>query len=114
MVLEKRGDEMSDKLKPVHCGCGGEARIGKIYGDAWTVECTECGIQSGCYDTEAEAITAWNRAMGATDMNVGDKETVIIEPFTTDMNHVGYCKCGYLVNAEWKYCPNCGAKLEWK
>ena len=49
--------------KPVKCGCGGEARIGKIYGDAWTVECTECGIQSGCYDTEAEAITAWNTAM---------------------------------------------------
>ena len=55
---------MTDELKPVRCGCGGEARIGKIYGDAWTVECTECGIQSGCYDTEAEAITAWNRAMG--------------------------------------------------
>ena len=42
------------------------------------------------------------------------EKTVIIEPFTTDMSHVGYCKCGYLVNAEWKYCPSCGAKLEWR
>ena len=56
---------MTDELKPVRCGCGGEARIGKIYGDAWTVEGTECGIQSGCYDTEDEAITAWNTAMSA-------------------------------------------------
>ena len=61
------------ELNPVNCGCGGEARIGKIYGDAWTVECTECGIQSGCYDTETEAITAWNKAMGAKDINVPDK-----------------------------------------
>ena len=55
---------MSKKQKPIRCGCGGEARTGKIYGDAWTVECTECGIQSGCYDTEEEAIAAWNEAMG--------------------------------------------------
>ena len=113
---------MSDELKPVRCCCGGEAFV-RSYANTihmtedgfdHTVYCSKCNIETQMYDTEAEAITAWNRAMGATDMNVGDKETVIIEPFTTDMNHVGYCKCGYLVNAEWKYCPNCGAKLEWK
>ena len=46
-------------------------------------------------------------------LSSASEQTVIIEPFTTDMNHVGYCKCGYLVNAEWKYCPSCGAKLIW-
>jgi hypothetical protein len=110
---------MSESLKPVCCGCGGEPVVGHIEKtsylpkDRWYIGCPKCDICTGLYDTEAEAIEAWNRRV-ATDMNVGDKETVIIEPFTTDMNHVGYCKCGYLVNAEWKYCPNCGAKLEWK
>ena len=104
---------MSEELKPVRCGCGGEAKTIQAFNKGWYVYCPKCIMCGSFYSTEAEAITAWNRAMGATDMNVGDKETVIIEPFTTDMNHVGYCKCGYLVNAEWKYCPNCGAKLEW-
>ena len=42
-----------------------------------------------------------------------DKEKVIIEPFTTDMTHVGYCICGYLVNADWSYCPKCGRMIIW-
>ena len=100
--------------KPVKCGCGGEARIGKIYGDAWTVECTECGIQSGCYDTEAEAITAWNTAMGtstrrllevlvhdATDMNVGDK-------FAKDMNVPRKGKWLWDEEEDRCYCSECG------
>lgn len=41
------------------------------------------------------------------------KQTVIIEPFTKDMTHIGYCKCGYLVNEEWNYCPKCGRKIQW-
>ena len=96
---------MTDELKPVHCGCGGEARIGKIYGDAWTVECTECGIQSGCYDTEAEAITAWNRAMGATDNIVGNK-------FAKDINVPNKTAKVDWINGE-PFCPMCGDRLEW-
>ena len=103
---------MSTALKPVRCGCGGEPVVGHIEKtsylpkDRWYIGCPKCDICTGLYDTEDEVVEAWNRAMGAKDIN-------IIEPFTTDMNHVGYCKCGYLVNAEWKYCPNCGAKLDW-
>ena len=97
---------MSKELKPVRCGCGGEARIGKIYGDAWTVECTECGIQSGCYDTEAEAITAWNRAMG--------ERTAKVETYTDDQQETwSVCECGTDVWKSYNYCPECGAKLEW-
>ena len=55
---------MTDELKPVRCGCGGEAKI--IHSDYRnSVYCTACGIQTCYYATEAEAITAWNRAMGA-------------------------------------------------
>ena len=98
------------------CGCGGEARVGIVYPDGicfYRVYCEKCRTQTDIQDTAAEAIEAWNKAMGAKNVNISDQETVIIEPFTTDMNHVGYCKCGYLVNAEWKYCPSCGARLEW-
>lgn len=101
---------MSNDLKPVRCGCGGEARTGKIYGDAWTVECTECGIQSGCYDTEAEAITAWNRAMGEQNKKK-DMTFHWIESF------LGYrcSSCGHICNttAMPDICPNCHARLEW-
>jgi len=105
---------MSETLKPCPF-CGGEAfvhMLGNEIAKGYYIACDECGAKTIVFGYEAEAIEEWNRRV-ATDMNVGDKETVIIEPFTTDMNHVGYCKCGYLVNAEWKYCPNCGAKLDW-
>ena len=26
----------------------------------------------------------------------------------------GHCECGEDVQREWKYCPNCGCRLEWK
>ena len=26
----------------------------------------------------------------------------------------GHCECGEDVRDDWKYCPNCGCKLEWK
>lgn len=121
---------MNKELKPVRCGCGGEARVGKIYGDAWTVECTECGIQSGCYDTKAEAITAWNRAMGAKDINVPSKgfwkpvyesEATGFDPSLAGcdpvFNHV--CSiCGQEALADdlgeeylSYFCPHCGADM---
>ena len=55
---------MSEELKPVNCGCGGEVQTGKSYSGFYSVECMNCGMQSGYYDTEAEAVTAWNMAMG--------------------------------------------------
>ena len=66
------------ELKPVHCGCGGEAKAmsndshldGCIF---HFVKCAECGIDTAFYDTEAEAITAWNKAMGANHFREGTK-----------------------------------------
>lgn len=63
-----------DNIKPVRCGCGGEAFHDTVRGwnpvreDAlvvWhRVICKNCGTQTKAFYTEAEAITAWNRAMG--------------------------------------------------
>lgn len=61
------------------------------------------------------AIEAWNRAMGATDMNVGDKErTAKAEWSEVDGCHL--CgECGFAVcpNCD-VYCAGCGARLEWE
>ena len=61
---------MTDELKPVNCGCGGKAIVGSWwrYSDGkrvYAVSCAKCGIQIKPFDTETEAITAWNKAMGA-------------------------------------------------
>lgn len=61
---------MTNELKPVPCGCGREAKVVKhtFHGasPSYGVECTNCHAESWqFYSTEAEAITAWNRAMGA-------------------------------------------------
>ena len=63
---------MTDELKPVRCGCGGEAILKHYcysYGDDdqyYYVWCSKCDIQTKTYPTEAEAVQAWNRAMGIT------------------------------------------------
>ena len=67
---------MSEELKPVRCGCGGEAKVESANGydpfaekkkpNLWYgVICRKCKIQTKSYYTEAEAIQAWNKAMGA-------------------------------------------------
>lgn len=65
---------MSDEIKPVRCGCGGEAFHDTARGwnpvreDAlvvWhRVICKNCGTQTKAFYTEAEAVEAWNKAMG--------------------------------------------------
>ena len=115
---------MSETLKPVRCGCGGKARIVYIDGEDSEdtfVECIRCRISIPVCPSEAEAVTTWNRAMGATDMNVGDKERtakVSNQIFNNSNPYkvgawIGTCECGELVSYSSKYCHMCGAKLEW-
>lgn len=56
---------MTEDLKPVRCGCGGEAVIGYTDSCLCYVECQKCETETRIFRTEAEAVTAWNRAMGA-------------------------------------------------
>ena len=55
-----------NELKPVRCGCGGATRrcADPITGQ-WFVQCRACGTVALYYNSEAEAVTAWNKAMGA-------------------------------------------------
>ena len=63
----------SNNLKPVNCGCGGEAEV-HIMGHELTkaqyyINCEKCDTRTWFFDTEAEAIAVWNKAMGK-DINV--------------------------------------------
>ncbi len=94
-----------DELKPVKCGCGGEA---KLYSGMMlpatgeyiaNVKCESCGIASGCClsldqeEAEEKAVENWNLAMGGRKPKVSygekDGETV-------------------------PYCPYCNGILEWE
>ena len=107
---------MTEELKPVRCGCGGEATV-RTYGEPETpycIQCVRCGITTLGYETEAEAIEAWNKAMGERTTKVE-----ILEMKNTH-NKVWKCSnCGqYMHRANWsrevKYCSHCGARLEWE
>ena len=129
---------MSDELKLVHCGCGGEAEIYTNGARQVRIYCSECEIETTVYDTEAGAIEAWNTAMGKrtakahipaialyeTGIN-GDvlEETYgkpakveNIELFYGERVYYQYGKCGAcgeIIYDRQKYCSNCGKRLDW-
>lgn len=116
---------MTDEMKPVKCGCGGEARLGNADYMCVAVYCMDCGTRTKPFNVPAEAIRAWNRAMGAkdinvpdkfaTDKNVGDKErTAKVEVHSHPCGVSGKCcACGGDVYNGDPYCSHCGAKLDW-
>ena len=98
--------------KPVNCGCGGKAEVDFYLGcisthDLYYVYCKNCYIQSANYKTEAEAIQAWNKAMG--------ERTAKAKVNFKDENYFfGWCECGQYQSSQFPYCPACGCRLEWK
>ena len=116
---------MTDELKPVRCGCGGEAHHDSA--SCWNPEqeewmpnfwhrvvCKNCGTQTKAFYTEAEAITAWNRAMGERTAKVEAVEKPIIgdtEGKTIKVTSCGNCK--NTVSIFDNFCPGCGCRLIW-
>ena len=108
------------ELKPVRCGCGGDAKV--VLNNKFNycyVYCEKCIMCSGHYATETEAIKAWNTAMGAKDTNVPDKEervSMVWKPAKgRPVYEKGVCSCGYVLSVlqrDFVYCPSCGARLE--
>lgn len=108
---------MNDKLKPVRCGCDGEART-ELSGEPfapWIVKCPICGIRTELQDTEAEAIEAWNRAMGERKAKVENIHMEYASEGDFDIYECGDCgNCGETVMRGDKFCHECSARLEWE
>ena len=116
---------MTDELKPVRCGCGGEAKtvLNEFYD--YSTHCLVCGMSTRAFDTEAEAITAWNLAMSgvAVAKNATTERTAKVEdkyhdylPYSRFMESKLKGDCGFCGETVWlgeKYCHECGAKLDW-
>lgn len=101
---------MTDDLKPVRCGCGGEAKVISYLSREYCkmtyyVRCVECGTETDDLHSEAEAVTAWNRAMGATDIHVVDK-------FAKDINVPRKGKWQRRKGSDCWECSECHAVLE--
>lgn len=109
---------MVEELKPVRCGCGGEAEVlNPSYTHCKIIACSRCGIRTPYMNTEAEAVSAWNRAMGNRYELKRFERTTKVERYsfgeTLTYDFDGQCKCGKWVDALWDYCPSCGCRLEW-
>ena len=61
----------------------------------YSIMCMKCGISTDNYDTKTEAITAWDRAMGAKDINVPNKYEY----------HIDHTDCIWYWNGKGK-CPS--------
>ena len=103
---------MTNNLEPVRCGCGGEAKVDTKLVSCAPVErkriyCSKCYISTEWMKSEAEAVTAWNKAMGERTVKAIRKPEAFFYR----------CECGYGLCCEKNdinYCPQCGARLEWE
>ena len=104
------------ELKPVNCGCGGEA---KVYDNEvrhefgishYVVECRKCGIITKWKNTEAEAVQAWNKAMGAGKDDIAITKGTWMMTF--DGFHCSVCFYKCETTALPDVCPHCGTKME--
>ena len=88
--------------------CGGEAEVltaesmngGYLFG----AMCNDCLSRGDVYDTEAEAVEAWNTRAVRTCNIVYDN----------GIAHCDTCGAGTYTGSNldyWHYCPNCGAKV---
>ena len=85
----------------------------------WQTICLDCHTQTTWHNTKEEAIEAWNKAMGAKDINVLDKgkwETV--EDYDGDEHYrCSECGeefvliCGTPEDNEYYFCPHCGTDM---
>ena len=94
--------------------CGGEAHpINDRHN--WWVACRKCGMllgfkgedqwgAYGTYSTEAEAIEAWNTRQEQTCRDIA--------PEGADWLMCSECGKGTHKVYEYRYCPNCGARVE--
>ena len=110
---------MSKELKPVRCGCGGEAEVVTARGHFF-VQCENCKIVTRAFRDIEKAIEAWNRAMGITHeraveylqntgwMQVHDRLMMMIGGKDIDVPAKGY----WMVSYNGLHCSKCNYKLD--
>lgn len=84
--------------------------------DVWFVQCEDCGATFPHFDSEAEAVEAWNRRV---EVKHGRWE---FRYEGTYFHCRAYCSVcgkhsgigGIKTNQAKPYCPNCGAKMDLK
>lgn len=109
---------MTDELTPVRCGCGGETVIMSTPSGRYVVGCKKCDICTGLYNSETEAVTAWNRAMSGNVHDCAKNARCTERTAKAEWSEVDGChlcgECGFAVcpNCD-VYCAGCGAKLDW-
>ena len=100
------------EVKPVRCGCGGEAKAWEFMNGKWFVKCMKCAIgQMLAYPSEAEAVAAWNTAMGAKDIDVLDKEFTAHWIATWTGMQCSACGFKCETTALPDVCPSCGSRM---
>lgn len=101
------------------CRCGGEAFIHMIGNEriiGYLIRCNDCGTRTIIMDTESEAVSAWNKAMSAKDINVPGKGKWLDGNGTDSFIHCSVC--GHEAywdtdygQQEFDFCPYCGADM---
>lgn len=123
------------ELKPCPF-CGGRATVKTRYigygsiglgeHDEYRVVCKECRASNAEYRAEAESIAAWNRRADVapvvrgewkmdTDPDDGDcrcSNCLVCIDALHRRNHEVLNALGYKLHTFYKYCPNCGAKMD--
>ena len=108
---------MTDELKPVRCGCGGEAEVRGFENidDSISIYvcCSKCHTSTVSFtgeQAEENAIEAWNRAMGASK-----SEFAITKGYwmaTYDGLHCSVCNYKCESTALPNVCPHCGTSMK--
>lgn len=117
------------KIRPIKCGCGGEAHpVITILYDTPTLYrmlCSGCGISTSVFDSEEEAVNAWNKAMSGKDPNILTKSKskakaiehkvsiIADDGLKYDRSEYLCSNCKKKIFGDDDYCANCGCELDW-
>lgn len=85
---------------------GGKWQEPSAFGSGYRGECCDCGAMTAAYDTEAEAIAAWNSRVERTCRDASVDSSVQF--------YCSECECTVDVPILWgavNYCPNCGSRV---